>query len=72
MVETMDSGERKKNPVALTIINPLKEYWPSQESNQRPSVLKSGTLPTELEGLAKKKIEPDHLSFSIEHCCRKP
>ena len=36
------------NPVAMTIIKPRKEYWPSQGSNQRPSVLKSATLPTEL------------------------
>ena len=25
----MDSGERGMNPVAMTIINPWKEYWPS-------------------------------------------
>ena len=36
IVETMDSGEREMNPVAMTIINPIKEYWP----NQRPPVLK--------------------------------
>ena len=36
------------NPVAMTIINPRKEYWPSRESNQRPPVIKSATLPTEL------------------------
>ena len=29
------------NPVAMTIINPRKEYWPSQGSNQQPPVLKS-------------------------------
>ena len=32
----MDSGERGMNPVAMTIISPQKEYWPSQGSNQRP------------------------------------
>ena len=26
IVETMDSGERGMNPVAMTIINPRKEY----------------------------------------------
>ena len=52
IVETMDSGERGMKPVAMTIINPQKEYWPSWGSNQRPPVLKSETLPTELWGLA--------------------
>ena len=36
IVETTDSGERGMNPVAMTIINPLKEYWPSRGSNRRP------------------------------------
>ena len=35
----MDSGERGMNPVAMTIINPRTEYWPSRGSNQRPPVL---------------------------------
>ena len=50
IVETTDSDERGMNPVAMTIINPRKEYWPSRGSNQRPPVLKSATLPTELLG----------------------
>ena len=50
IVETTDSGERGMNPVAMTIINPGKEYWPSRVSNQRPPVLKFATLPTELWG----------------------
>ena len=33
IVETTDSGERGMNLVAMTIINPGKEYWPSRESN---------------------------------------
>ena len=37
-VETMNSGKRGMNHVAMTIINPRKEYWPSQGSNQRPPV----------------------------------
>ena len=52
IVETEDCGERGMNPVAMTIINPRKEYWPSRGSNQRPRVPKSATLPTELLGLA--------------------
>ena len=27
----MDSGETGMNPVTMTIINPGKEYWPSQD-----------------------------------------
>ena len=45
------------NPVAMTIINPRKEYWPSQGSNQRFPVLKSATLPTELWGSASLCVE---------------
>ena len=48
IVEIMDSGERGMNPVTMTFINPRKEYWPSWRSNQKPPVLKSITLPTEL------------------------
>ena len=48
IVETTDSSERGMNLVAMTIINPRKEYWPSQGSNQRPPVLKSPTLPTDI------------------------
>ena len=48
IVETTNSDERGMNPVAMTIINPRKKYWPSRGSNQQPSVLKSATLPTEL------------------------
>ena len=40
------------NPVSTTIINPRKKYWLSWGSNQQPPVLKSGTLPTGLWGLA--------------------
>ena len=48
IVETTDSDERGMNPVAMTIINSRKKYWPSLGSNQRPPVLRSATLPTEL------------------------
>ena len=43
IVETTDSCERGMNPVAMTIINPQKESWPSQGSKQGP-VLKSAML----------------------------
>ena len=29
IIETINSSERRMNPVTMTIINPLKEYWPS-------------------------------------------
>ena len=55
IVETTERGERGMNPVAMTIINPRKEYWPSRRSNQRPPVHKSTTLPTELWSSAGNK-----------------
>ena len=30
IVETEDSSDRGMNPVAMTIINPRKEYWPRE------------------------------------------
>ena len=57
IVETTDSGERKINLVAMTIINPQKEYWPSRGSSQLPPVLKAATLPTELWGSAEEEEE---------------
>ena len=56
MDEKTDSGERRMNPVAMTIINPQKEYRPSRESNQQLPVLKSATLQTELWGLAHQSV----------------
>ena len=53
----MDGIERGMNPVAMTIISPRKEYWPSRGSNQRPPVLKSATLPTEQWGSFYRSIE---------------
>ena len=50
MVETMGNGERRMNPVTMTIINPRKEHWLSQGSNQPSPVSKSCTLPIELWG----------------------
>ena len=39
ILETKDSGESGKNPVAMTVTNPRKENWPSRVSNQRPPIL---------------------------------
>ena len=45
----MDSGEREMNPVAMNISSILgKDIGRARGSNQRPPVLKSPTLPTEL------------------------
>ena len=41
-----NGGERGMNTVAVTIINPRKQYWLSWRSNQRPPVLKSATCKT--------------------------
>ena len=73
IVETADSGERGMNPVAMTIINPRKEYWPSRGLHQRPPVLKSAMLPTELRGSAEtceEKGESTGVSsfFFSPHC----
>ena len=43
------------NPVAMTITNPRKEYWPSRRSNLPPPVLKSATLLTELLWSAQRE-----------------
>ena len=48
IVKTMDSSERGMNPVWMTIINILKEYWPIWGSNQQSPVLRSCALRTEL------------------------
>ena len=45
IIETIDSGKRRMNSAAMTIINPWKEYWSSRGSNQRPPVLSSCTWP---------------------------
>ena len=56
IVETNDSGERGMNPVAMTIINPRKEFWLTLGSNQRPPVLKSAMLHTEPWGSASQQL----------------
>ena len=64
----MHSGERGINPVAMTIINPRTEYWPSHGSNQQPPVLKSATLLSELWGMTVEKgenIANHHFSLNV-------
>ena len=68
IVETTDSGERGMNPVAMTIINPRKEYCPSRGSNQRPPVLKSATLLTELWGSAALDKYKFNRHFRVTAC----
>ena len=59
------------NPVAMTIVNPWKEYWSRRGSNQRLPVLTSETLPTELWGSAltskPKTNDPDVLDLTEDH-----
>ena len=59
-------SERDINPVAMTIINPGKKYWPSWGLNQHPPVLKSAMLPTELWGSAATK--PAKRIVRYRHC----
>ena len=58
--ETAVSGD-----VAMTIINPRKEYWPSQGSNLRPPVLKPATLSTELWGSADEYEPCTHICIRL-------
>ena len=54
IVDMKDSGGRGMNPVAMTIIDPEREYWQSWGSDQRPPVPKFAPLSPELWGLAKR------------------
>ena len=49
----MDSSERGMNPVTMTVINPLKEYWLNWGSNQ----IKSYTQPIQLCGLGACNVK---------------
>ena len=53
------------NPVAMTVVNPRKEYWPSRGSNHRPPILKSATLPTELWGSPANALNFDKCVFVV-------
>ena len=53
----MESGEKRMNPVPVTIVNPWKEYWPSRGSNQQPTVPKSRMTPTEIWASTGKELK---------------
>ena len=62
IVETKDSSKRGINPVAMTIINPQKEYLQSQGSNKQPPVLKSAMLLSELWGSVYSSVSQQIIS----------
>ena len=68
----MDSSERGMNLVAMTIIDPRKEYWPSRGSNQRSPVLQPCALPTDLWGSAISVLKADMQSFAYDHAWTSP
>ena len=47
MVKTIISSKRRLIPIAMTIINPLREVCQTGDSNEQPPVLKSWKLPAE-------------------------
>ena len=57
IVKIMDSCQRGMHPVAMTIINPQREYCPSQGSNKPAPVLKYCMLLTVLHGLRKLNLK---------------
>ena len=64
----MEIGETGMNPVAVTIVNPRKEYWLRRGSKQRPRVLKSCMLPTKLyTGSTHKPQELSIVRDSFEY-----
>ena len=65
MSETKDIGERAMHYVAMTIINPSKELWPSRGWNRRPSLFKSSTLPTELRESGDRVVKDQSINQSI-------
>ena len=68
MVETMDNSKRGLNLEAMTIIKSRKEYLPSRESYQRPSVLKARALSIEPHGSGMSFFEG---SIDQGHTARK-
>ena len=75
----MDNSRRGMNPVAMTIIDPRKEYWPSRGSNQRPPLsywLRLQALQNELQWSAVKKLKysltsilaPKPATYSLQNC----
>ena len=43
----------------MTVTNPHREFWPSRESNQRPPILKSSMVLTELCGFGVETVDLD-------------
>ena len=66
----IDISERGMNPVAMTIINPLKAYWPSRGSNQPPRVLKFCTL-FSYEASLTLSQKTNFRLFQTERVCRR-
>ena len=72
IIEATGRDERGMNPVAMTIINPRKEYWLSRKSNQRLPVLKSCILLTDTWGKEGRKKKVKLIVFSpniLENGC---
>ena len=53
----MGSGERGMNPVAMTILNPRAEFWPSPRIDPATSCSQACMLPAELWGSANHDVE---------------
>ena len=63
IVKIMNSSERGMNVVAINIIKSVKKTGQARGSTQRPPVLKSCALPTELWGSAKLLSDNNILGF---------
>ena len=57
----MDISERRMNPVAMTIIDPRKEYWQSWGLNQ-PPVPKPDMLPTGARHIYSKEFTTNEMA----------
>ena len=68
MSKKMDSIERGMNPVAVTIINPRKEYWPSpgiEPASSCSQVLYCGFGKTLCRALLTETLGQMHLPLSV-------
>ena len=64
IVETVDCGEGGINSIAMTIINPRKEYWPNRRFEPASPGLKT-LQPTELWCVAAKVLRNHARSRSL-------
>ena len=62
----MDSGEREMNPVARTIINRRKEYWPGRRSIQQLCLFTFEALSVEVEAVKCVVAEVGDLAEKVE------